>query len=139
MSFAMGEIRWPKNGHDANVLLRGFMLKLLREIDYEFSSGLQDSISFLEQYVSGDVTAQQCSELASRWKGELVEEDSVRDFKSSRALQARLAESVLGIDEDNLEILADELSWFTELLQAGGQDFGVIGDMMCEYFGSYVE
>lgn len=139
MSFAMGKIMWPENGHDASVLLRKFMLEALMAIEFRFAGHLQDPIEYLDGYVSGSVSPERCSELAVRWKGELAGEDGVRDFKSSIAIQARLAESVLGIDESNVEGLADELSWFTEILQSAGVNYKMVRGVMIDYFEPYLE
>lgn len=130
----MGKIKWPENGHDANVLLRGFMLKVLRVIDYKFADHLQDPIEFLDAYVSGKIDSDSCSELVVRWKYKLSGTDRVRDFKSPIAIQARLVESILGIDEKNVDGLSDELSWFTEVLQSDGVDYRVVREIMVGYF-----
>lgn len=139
MSFAMGKIMWPENGRDANLLLRQFMLKVLVAIEFRFAAGLQDPIEYLDGYVSGRISPERCSELAVRWKSELAGEDRVRGFTSSIAIQARLAESVLGIDENNVDGLADELSWFTEILQSAGVDYSMVREIMVGYFEPYLK
>ena len=139
MSFAMGKIVWPENGRDANLLLRKFMLEALLAIEFKFAGDLQDPIECLEGYVSGRFSSEHCSELAARWKSELSGEDRVRDFESSIAIQARLADSILGIDESNVDGLADELSWFTEILQSAGVNYRVVREIMIGYFDPYLE
>lgn len=138
MSFAMGKIVWPADGHEANVLLRGFMLKALEALDHSFLESLQEPIRYLEGYVSGDTSCEACSALAAKWKNELSEEAVVRDFQSEKAIKIRIVESVLGINEGDMDCLADELSWFTELLHAANVDYGRVRKIMVEYFDAYL-
>lgn len=140
MSFAYGEIVWPEDGREANILLRSFMLKALRAIGYKFPEVLPDPMSLADKYVSCEIVQLECTELAAEWRGQIAGVAGVRDFHSKDALSARLAMLLLSIDEsDDQEMMSEKLSWFMEFLQCGGENYKSADEILVKHFIRYVE
>ncbi|MEN5240360.1 MULTISPECIES: hypothetical protein [Pseudomonas] len=140
MSFACGEIVWPENGREANILLRDFMLKALRVIDYKFPEVLPDPLGLTDKYVSCEIGQLECKELATKWRGQIAGAAGVRDLHSKDALSARLAMLLLSIDEsDDQEMMSEKLGWFMEFLQCGGENYKLANEILVKHFICYVE
>ncbi len=136
VSFAYGEIIWPEDGREANILLRDFMLKALRAIGYEFPGVLPNPMDLADGYVLCKTGQLECKELAEKWRGQISD---ARDLYSKNALSARLAMLLLSIDEsDDQEMMSEKLSWFMEFLECGGENYRLVDEILVEYFIGYV-
>ncbi|WP_367237384.1 hypothetical protein VXM67_22565 [Pseudomonas sp. Rh2] len=91
MSFAYGEIVWPNDGREANIVLRKFMLIALAAINYTFPEDLPSPINFVEKYISREIDQLECRKLAAQWRIQIPGLEGVRDFHSRDALSTRLA------------------------------------------------
>ncbi|WP_409270053.1 hypothetical protein [Pseudomonas sp. KCJK9044] len=139
MSFAYGEIVWPNDGREANIVLRKFMLIALAAINYTFPEDLPSPINFVEKYISREIDQLECRKLAAQWRIQIPGLEGIRDFHSRDALSTRLAMLLLSIDEsDDQEMMSEKLSWFMEFLQCDDENYKLVDKILTDYFVSYV-
>lgn len=112
MSFNIASIKWPENGRDANILLRKLFIKVLESVGMEFSSLGHNPQKIVENYINLSKTSFECIEYEKHYKHLLENEGFTRDFRNQKAIDLRIAAIMVHINEENLDNLGEQLSWF---------------------------
>lgn len=138
MNFSIDLIKWPENGRDANILLKRLYARILNYIDIDFSGLQHDPREIAENYIAFSATAKECNNYENIYKSLLENEGFARNFRNNRAIEIRLAATLVHVDEDHPRNLGEELSWFIELLGYRGEDESVIVDMVIDHFDGFI-
>jgi hypothetical protein len=139
MNLKLDSIKWPENHRDANILLKSLYIKILTNIDMDFSGLKQDPRELVEKYIAFSATAKELSACENIYKSLLVDEGFARDFRNHRAIEIRLATIVVSIDDDNPHNLGEQLSWFIELLGYRGEDEAAVVDIVIDHFDGHIQ
>lgn len=138
MSFNIDSIKWPENGHDANILLRTLFIEIIESVGMQFSSFQHDPRKIVKNYINRSMTSSQCREHEYLYKLELENGGFTRDFRNRKAVDIRIAMLLVHINEEDPEELGEQLSWFVELLGYRGENEEAIVDNIIDYFGKYI-
>lgn len=132
----ISSILWPENPRAAVILYLGFLFKIVRANELEFSTVGPDPLVTAQQFMTGALTEAEYRDAAIRWWNYLDGIGATRDLKSKDALLARVAICLLSANEEEAANLGDHLSWFFEVLESLGINLDKPIEMMTEYFES---
>ncbi len=130
----IGAIRWPEAPEDAMRALLRFQLLALRELKVELPQNPNDPVLLATSWLEGSVGEAELDAARNQWWSVIDDTGAIQDFRSPRALQARLAICLLVHIRDAPEV-GECLSWFLEVLGFYGTDSKKATALMNETFG----
>ena len=131
----IGEIVWPTPASAACKHYLRFMLLVVDELGITFANDPPpDPLPVARAYLAGEIAEQDYERAREAWWSNVDAAGGVTEIRNPAAVKARLAISLLGALEANIEDIGDRLSWFLEVLQIMGYDGHRLTARMNAYF-----
>ncbi|WP_157379467.1 hypothetical protein [Burkholderia ubonensis] len=133
----IGDIEWPADGKAAVAYYLGFLVELMRFHSLDYSSFDHDPLAMTDRYLHGLVSEEDRKGKVSEWWDYIERSGYFRDFRTPNALMARLALSLLSVDEEsvkNKDEMADRISWVLQFCGFLGKDPEKSIELMNSYF-----
>lgn len=128
------EVAWPPSRRDGVVRFLGYAIEVVRRTKVEFPQDKPDPIDAAESYIRGQRSHQEYRAAADPWWDFVEANGLLTDFESGPAVTARLALTLLCVDEVYRHELGEHLERFFDLLERGGFDTREFLELLEDFF-----
>lgn len=132
----VNQIKWPIKADEAIGLYLNFQIKVIEDLNIEFTGFFSDPIFIVKKYLNNEILESDYNESKVQWWNYIDNKDAIRNFEDENILKARLAICLLSVDKNSIPELGDHLSWFLNVLTYMKFDSKKLIVMMKDYFPS---